>query len=137
MTTRPRLASDVNWVNGLAALALFVVMVWTFMRAGFEAPMGFGEGSIVATLGYAMFDMLELIPSGHGETEGFLVAFLLIAVVLDAALDGALMLARREGEQGVVSAVTDGGWPLGSEAPTDESPEPGASDETDVDGGEN
>ncbi|PSP70739.1 hypothetical protein BRC70_05360, partial [Halobacteriales archaeon QH_6_68_27] len=59
--------------------------------------------AIVASIGYAMFDLVDLVPSGHGETEGFLVAFLTIAVVLDAALDGAVMLARREDD------ATDGG----------------------------
>ena len=86
-----------------AALALFAVLAFVFVTAGLEAPRGFGEGAIVASIGYAMFDLVDLVPSGHGETEGFLVAFLTIAVVLDAALDGAVMLARREDD------ATDGG----------------------------
>jgi NADH-quinone oxidoreductase subunit J len=113
MTTRPRLATDVNYVNGLAALALFAVLAFVFVTAGLEAPRGFGEGAIVASIGYAMFDLVDLVPSGHGETEGFLVAFLTIAVVLDAALDGAVMLARREDDATATAAgsdaATDGG----------------------------
>jgi NADH-quinone oxidoreductase subunit J len=110
MTTRPTLETEVNWVNGLAAVALFAVMASVFMTAGFPRPDGFGDGSITASIGYAMFDLLGQIPEGHGETEGFLVAFIVIAVVLDAALDGAVMLARREDEDGdVVTALTDGG----------------------------
>jgi NADH-quinone oxidoreductase subunit J len=112
MTSRPRLATDVNYVNGIAALALFAVLAYVFVTAGLEPPRGFGEGSIVASIGYAMFDMLELVPDSHGTTEGFLVAFLTIAVVLDAALDGAVMLARRDDEGGSSQAATDGGRPV-------------------------
>jgi NADH-quinone oxidoreductase subunit J len=122
MTSRPRLATDVNYVNGIAALALFAVLAYVFVTAGLEPPRGFGEGSIVASIGYAMFDMLELVPDAHGNTEGFLVAFLTIAVVLDAALDGAVMLARREDEGESVQAATDGGRPVdeaGAETSTD------------------
>jgi len=120
MTSRPRLATEVNYVNGIAALALFGVLAYVFVTAGLEPPRGFGEGSIVASIGYAMFDMLDLVPDAHGNTEGFLVAFLTIAVVLDAALDGAVMLARRDDEGGSVQAATDGGQPLDEvdDAPT-------------------
>ncbi|MEF8851583.1 MAG: hypothetical protein V5A28_04055 [Haloarculaceae archaeon] len=109
MTSRPRLATNVNYVNGVAALALFAVLATVFVTAGLEPPRGIGEGSVVASIGFAMFDMLELVPDSHGDTEGFLVAFLTIAVVLDAALDGAVMLARREDED--ESLATDGGRP--------------------------
>jgi len=110
MTSRPRFATDVNYANGTAALALFGVLAWTFVNADFLPPLGFGEGEVTRSIGFAMFDMLELIPDGHGETEGFLVAFIVIAVVLDAALDGAVMLARREGEdESLVTALADGG----------------------------
>jgi hypothetical protein len=68
-----------------------------------------------------MFDMLELVPDTHGNTEGFLVAFLTIAVVLDAALDGAVMLARREVEASPETA-TDGGRPVNADADTDAAP---------------
>jgi len=112
MTSRPRLATDVNYVNGIAALALFAVLAYVFVTAGLEPPRGFGEGSIVASIGYAMFDLVDLVPEEHGNTEGFLVAFLTIAVVLDAALDGAVMLARRDDEGGSAQAATDGGRPV-------------------------
>jgi len=130
MTSRPRLATDVNYVNGIAALALFAVLAYVFVTAGLEPPRGFGEGSIVASIGYAMFDMLELVPDGHGTTEGFLVAFLTIAVVLDAALDGAVMLARRDDEGGSVQAATDGGRPVdgATDATETEATEPAGGD---------
>jgi len=47
-----------------------------------------------------MFDIqTSAVPEG---TESFLAAFVIIALVLDAALDGAVMLARRE-EDSVLS----------------------------------
>ena len=107
MTSRPRLATDINYVNGLAALALFVVMAYVFMTSDISGPAGFADGSIVASIGYAMFDMLD---QGAIEAEGFLVAFIVIALVLDAALDGAVMLARREEDEQSVTALADGGF---------------------------
>jgi NADH-quinone oxidoreductase subunit J len=106
MTTRPRLATDVNYVNGLAALALFAVMAYVFFTAELGRPEAFADGSIVASIGYAMFNMVDqaAIPA-----ESFLVAFIIIALVLDAALDGAVMLSRREDDESVVTALTDGG----------------------------
>ena len=133
MTSRPRLATNVNYVNGIAALALFAVLAYVFVTAGLEPPRGIGEGSVVASIGFAMFDMLELVPDSHGNTEGFLVAFLTIAVVLDAALDGAVMLARREDEMGPETA-TDGGRPVDADADTASADAAGA--DTDSEGGD-
>lgn len=95
MTTRPRpIDIDRSLLPGLAAVGLFVVMAAVFVTAEFGAPAGFGGAdSIVAGIGNALLGITSegLVP------EGFLVALLLVAVVLDAALDGALMLARRDG----------------------------------------
>jgi len=92
---RPRLASDLDLGPGIAALALFGVLAAVFLTAGFDAPAGFEAGaSVMEGIGYALFDLADQSPL---VTEGFLFAFLAIAVVLDAALDGALLLARREG----------------------------------------
>jgi NADH-quinone oxidoreductase subunit J len=53
-----------------------------------------------------MFDIpTDAVPEG---TEGFLVAFIVIALVLDAALDGAVMLARREEGESILE-LTDRG----------------------------
>ncbi len=92
---------------------LFAVMAATFANAGFESAAGFPEGeSIIHNIGYALFNLgdygVATIPS-----EGFLAAFLIVAVALDVAVDGAIYLARRETDESVVAAVgaafTDGG----------------------------
>jgi hypothetical protein len=95
MTTRPRpIDIDSSTIPGLAAFALFVVMATVFVTAEFGAPAGFPEGqSVVAGIGNAL---LGITVEGF-VPEGFLVALILMAVVLDAALDGALMLAKRDG----------------------------------------
>jgi NADH-quinone oxidoreductase subunit J len=95
MTTRPRLKRSGSKLPGLAAVALFAVLAAVFVTSQFGDPVGFGEGSITASIGYAMFNLGEL--ATH-ESEGFLVAFILIAVVLDAALDGSVMLAKRDSD---------------------------------------
>ena len=78
---------------GLAAVALFLVLAAVFLRAPFAAAEGFPDGiHVTAEIGYALFN----IPAGDVPTEGFLAAFFIIAIVLDAALDGALLLARQE-----------------------------------------
>ena len=87
MTGRNRL------LPGLAAVALFVVMAVVFVTAPFGPAAGFPEGeSLVMNLGYALFD-LEL---GGIPAEGFLAAFLIIAIALDVAIDSAIFLAKRE-----------------------------------------
>jgi len=101
---RPELADDINPVAGMAALALFVVLAAVFLTANFSAPEGLPTGvSITASIGYALFD---LVAESAIPTEGFLFVFLAIAVVLDAALDGAILLARREDDG---ETLSDGG----------------------------
>jgi NADH-quinone oxidoreductase subunit J len=74
-----------------------------FLTSSFGEAAGFpGDGSITAAIGYAMFNL----DAGAFPSEGFLVSFIVIAVVLDAALDVAVMLGERE-EEG--SVATDGG----------------------------
>ncbi|QLH77958.1 hypothetical protein HZS55_11905 [Halosimplex rubrum] len=133
MTSRPRLATDVNYVNGLAALALFAVMAYVFFMAELGRPEGFADGSIVASIGYAMFNMVDqaAIPA-----ESFLVAFILIALVLDAALDGAVMLARREDDESVVTALTDGGRRIPGRTGDDRTDEATGDDRATTDGGD-
>jgi len=114
MTDKPSLNTEGNYVAGLAAVALFVVLAVVFLTASFPAPAGFPDGAaITKSLGAAMFDIAPSAIMDEGEAavpaEGFLVAFLLIGVLLDAALDGAVMLAKREeaGENVGLGSGTD------------------------------
>ena len=100
-------------VPAIAVGALFVLMAVTALTAEFEEAAGFPEGeSVVHNIGYALFNLgdhgVATIPS-----EGFLAAFLIVAVALDVAVDGAIYLAKREEDGTIISAVggalTDGG----------------------------
>jgi NADH-quinone oxidoreductase subunit J len=94
VTSRPRLSENVGAVQGLAAVALFGILTLVFVTAsGFGAPAGFPDASVTESIGYAMFDLTE---QAAIDSEPFLVSFIIIAIVLDAALDGAVMLAKRE-----------------------------------------
>ncbi|MFP4590081.1 MAG: proton-conducting membrane transporter [Halobacteriales archaeon] len=105
MTTRPRLRLGAHLLPGVVAVALFVVLAYVSLRADLGEVVGFPEGeSITRNIGFALFDIPTSIPS-----EGFLAAFLLIALVLDAALDGAVLLARREEGGRMVTALRAGG----------------------------
>jgi NADH-quinone oxidoreductase subunit J len=110
VTSKPRLQRDLDVVSGLAAVALFVVMAAVFLSAAFNEPAGFEAGaSVTASLGYAMFNITGGFVPIAGE--GLLAVFLIIALVLDAALEGSVMLARRESEEGDEQPVADGGAP--------------------------
>lgn len=93
---------------------LFAVIAATVGAADFGGPVaGFpADASVVHNIGYALFNLggyeVASIPA-----EGFLAAFLIVAVALDVAVDGAVYLAKREEDGSVVAAVgqafTDGG----------------------------
>ena len=101
-------------VPAVAVGLLFGTMAVTVLSADFAASgAGFpADASVVHNIGYALFNLgaydVATIPS-----EGFLAAFLIAAVALDVAVDGALYLAKREQEGSIVAAVgqafTDGG----------------------------
>ncbi|MFD1634218.1 proton-conducting membrane transporter [Haloplanus ruber] len=106
MTTKPKLRVGSHLLPGLAAVALFVVIAVAVLRASFGDPQGFpSDGSITASIGYAMFNL----DMGAVPGEGFLVAFIVIAIALDAALDGSILLAKREEEGSAVALLADGG----------------------------
>jgi len=93
---------------------LFAVLAFTALSAefGFES-IGFpADASIVHNIGYALFNLAEY-ELGSVPSEGFLAAFLIAAVALDVAVDGAVYLAKREEDDSIVSALgqafTDGG----------------------------
>ncbi|OIB56984.1 hypothetical protein [Natrialba sp. SSL1] len=121
MTTRPRLRLGRTLVPGVLAIGLFGLMALIALNTSFGDGQGFPEGiAITSELGYAMFD-LDPLQSEAGSipnTEAFLAAFLLIALALDAALDGAIVLAKREenGEPIVALPQDDGPGPVSGPA---------------------
>ena len=142
MTTRPQLKLGSHLLPGLAAVGLFVVLAAVTLAGEFPEPEGFPEGAnITASIGYAMFNIA--VSAIEGQTlvggESFLVAFIVIAIVLDAALDGAIMLARREEDGSLRTILTDGGRRLSAHLaggePDDERPA-GPDAREDSEGGE-
>jgi NADH-quinone oxidoreductase subunit J len=74
-----------------------VVIAAATLAADFGDPNGFttGENTITEGIGTALFNLTG--PGWYGE--GFLAAFIIVAIVLDVALDSSLLLAKRdEGE---------------------------------------
>ena len=107
MVTKPELKEDANYVNGLAASVLFVVLVAVFLTSGFGEAAGFAEGaSLVAGIGYALMDLQSSSPVA---VEGFLMTFEIVGLVLVVATVAAVTLARRQSEGSFVTALTDGG----------------------------
>ncbi len=97
---------------GIVAVALFGILAVVFLGASFGDAAGFPSGAgITASIGYAMFNITSVEGQNIIPSEGFLVAFLIIALVLDAALDGAVLLATRESEGDADNrrVVADGG----------------------------
>ena len=109
--SRPRLKLGGHLLPGLAAVALFAVLAIVFLQASFGEPVGFPEGaSITASIGYAMFNVdTSIVSETVVSGEGFVVAFILIAIVLDVAIDGAVFLAKRDEDGGIGGVLTDGG----------------------------
>ncbi|MHC3439415.1 hypothetical protein ACYJ1Y_15335 [Natrialbaceae archaeon A-gly3] len=108
MTTGPKLRLGSDLVPGLLAVALFAAMSLIVLNTGFTQMEGFPEMSVTAEIGYALFDMtaLQTTEGAMAGTERFLAAFLLAAIVLDAALDASLVLAKREEEGETVTALS-------------------------------
>jgi NADH-quinone oxidoreductase subunit J len=93
VTTRPHLNLGRHLLPGIVAVALFVVLAATFLSAPFSNPQGFpGQGSITASIGYAIFNL----DGGAYPSEGFLMAFEIVDIALVAALVAAVMLAKTE-----------------------------------------
>ncbi|MEF8831533.1 MAG: hypothetical protein V5A23_08375 [Halobacteriales archaeon] len=105
MTTRPHLETGLHLLRGTAAMLLFAVMAVTFLGLDLGDPAGFPEvDSITAVIGFALLDIPAAVVESTG-TEPFLVALIIVGFVLDAALEGGLMLASREEAGEVVSAL--------------------------------
>jgi NADH-quinone oxidoreductase subunit J len=115
MTTKPELKLGSHLLPGLAAVALFAVFAATFLTASFGDATGFPtDAHIPASIGYAMFNIgVDQVQGSLVQSEGFLVAFEIIDLVLVAALAAAVLLARREKEGRTITAlVADGGREL-------------------------
>ncbi|MDJ1430757.1 hypothetical protein [Halostagnicola sp. A-GB9-2] len=110
MTTRPELRVGSFLLPGVLAIALFGMMTAIVLNTTFTGTMqGFPDGiSVTSEIGYALFDLepLQSTEGSMGNTEPFLVSFFLVAIVLDAALDAALVLAKREDEGEPVAALS-------------------------------
>ena len=101
----PRLNLGTHLWRGIGAVALFVVLAYTFLRAPIGEAAGFPEGaSITASLGMALFNF----GGAAVPAEGFLAPFEIIDVVLVAALVAAVMLARRDVGGRVAGALRTG-----------------------------
>ncbi|WIV66165.1 hypothetical protein [Natrialbaceae archaeon AArc-T1-2] len=111
MTTGPRLRLE-GLVPGVLAVALFAITALIVVNTPFggaDAMQGYPDGiSITSEIGYAMLDLttMQSTEGAIADTERFLVAFLLAAIVLDAALDASLVLAKREEEGETVTALS-------------------------------
>lgn len=93
MTTRPQLRTGPHLLRGVVALGTAVLFLFVVLRSEFGDAAGFPEGeSIIENIGFALLN----IDAGAIPAEGFLVALIAIAVVLDAALSGAVMLGMRD-----------------------------------------
>ncbi|ODR80441.1 NADH dehydrogenase [Haladaptatus sp. W1] len=121
MTSRPRMRDPSTMLPGVVAVALFAILAVVFLGASFGDAGGFGAGAnITASIGYAMFNIGNVGGDALVQSEGFLVAFEIIDLVLVAALVGAVMLASRDdgesGDNGTSSAVmADGGRNAGGD----------------------
>ncbi|MFC4360056.1 proton-conducting membrane transporter [Halobium salinum] len=109
MTDKPSLNTGGNLVQGLAAVALFVVLAIVFLGASFPEPAGFPDGTnVVGSIGYSMFNITGMENTVPGE--GMVVALEVMGLVLVGALAGAILLARREADgRSLTALVTDGG----------------------------
>ena len=106
MTSRPRPKVGSHLLPGLAAVALFAVIAAAVLTSSFGPAQGFpADANIAASIGRAMFGISGADVGG----ESFLVAFIVIALALDAALDGSLLLAKREEGGSTVTLLADGG----------------------------
>ncbi len=94
--SRPRFRIGTHLLPGVIAVVLFGVMAAVFLTASIGEPAGFGDASVIESIGFSLLNITTA--EGTIPTEGFLAAFILIALALDAALDGSIMLARREDE---------------------------------------
>lgn len=107
MTSTPSIRRGGRLWPGIVSILLFLGFLVAILQPRGDAGIGeiFGRGvgfpegeSVIANIGYAMLHLHG--DAGGIEVESFLVALILIAVLLDAALGGAVLLASRDDEGG-------------------------------------
>lgn len=97
MTTRPQLRLGAHLLPGVVAIGTALVLLLVVLRSEFGEATGYPAGeSVIENIGFALLN----IDAGAIPAEGFLVALIAIAVVLDAALGGAVMLGMQDEEHG-------------------------------------
>ena len=97
MTTRPQFRIGPHLLPGLVAVGTAAFMLLVVLRSDLGESAGFpADESIIENIGFALLN----IDAGAIPAEGFLVAFIAIAIVLDAALSGAVMLGMRDNDGG-------------------------------------
>ncbi len=130
MTNGPQMSKTL--APGILAVVLFLMIALIVINTPFGEPAGFDTAAgITSNIGYAMFDMTAL---QEIDSEPFLVSFILAAIVLDAALDASLVLAKREeGGETVtaLSSASDAPDETGAVAATDGGTAEPAADHTD------
>jgi NADH-quinone oxidoreductase subunit J len=93
--TRPQLNVGRHLFKGVGAVGLFIVLIAVALTSELPEAAGYSQGSITASIGYALVGLNHL---ALHQTENFLVALIILAILLDAALDAAVMLAKRDDE---------------------------------------
>ncbi len=79
-------------LRGSAAVGVVAVLLVAVATAEFDAATGYGDASVLEAIGFAMINVEGPLPA-----IGFLVPLILLALVLDAALEGAVYLAEKNG----------------------------------------
>ncbi|WP_246999731.1 hypothetical protein [Halosolutus gelatinilyticus] len=110
MTNGPKLRLGSTLAPGILAVVLFAAMAVIVLNTPFDSMPadGFAPAgtTITENIGYALLGLTDL---QEIDAEPFLVSFLLIAIVLDAALDASLVLAKREEHGEPVAALSSTG----------------------------
>jgi hypothetical protein len=108
--SRPRLKLGPHLAPGLLAVFLFTVFALVVLGTEFSwlPEQSLTGERVTEGIGFALLDVQPSDAPDLDEfpgSDGFLAALILVALVLDAALDGAVHLASREDEGSIVTAL--------------------------------
>lgn len=111
--SRPRLKLGPQLARGLPAVVLFVVFALSILGRDLTwANQPLDGTGVTEAIGFALLNIDPVdVATDYPAAEGFLPALILLALVLDAALDGAVHLASREDEGSIVTALASEGGP--------------------------